>query len=207
MRGGTILGVLMTMVLVLTACGGSDGVSADADTTVDPTDTRPTSPPATVDPAAPTEVPADEAVPENPVPDESDLEELPEEIANEIVEDVEAVQEALGGGGFTITVGDQTWVFDRVLCAFGEEEIGQEGAEFVLSAIQDGLQAYLSIDTFGYGASIDDIEDFANPSVGFSNFGSAEINLDGKNVSGSASFFDSVGDAGEVPGTFEGTCP
>ena len=56
---------------------------------------------------------------------------------------------ATGGGSKTLTVGDENWTFEPVLCALGPEEIGQEGAEFVLSSIQDGEQMFVSIDVLG----------------------------------------------------------
>jgi hypothetical protein len=76
-----------------------------------------------------------------------------------------------GGGSATLTIGGETWTFDTVRCAVGEETQSDEW-DFVLSAIQDGLQ--LSVDrgaeTGQYGDSIelDDIEDFENPSVSWS---------------------------------------
>ena len=89
-----------------------------------------------------------------------------------------------------------------------EEEIGQEGAEFVLSSIQDGMQMYATTDRFGHSISLDDIEDFENPSVSLSSVGDGFINVDGKSVSADADFVDNAGD-GTTPtaGTFEATCP
>ena len=112
-------------------------------------------------------------------------------------------------GSFTMVVGEQSWSFDSVQCAFGEEEIGQEGAEFVLSAIEDGLQAYVSVDAFGTSVSIDDISDFENPSVGYSAFGdTVAVDIAGKNLSGIGDFFDGTSDSlVPVEGTFAGTCP
>ena len=131
-----------------------------------------------------------------------------EQMAEEMAESLEAQQEAQGGGSATLTAGGQTWTFDRVLCGFGEEEIGQEGAEFVLSSIQDGLQLYISIDEFGHFVSVDDIEDFENPSVSLSNDGAAGefITLDGKDVSGEVTMVDDTG-GGDVEASFEATCP
>lgn len=132
-----------------------------------------------------------------------------EEMAEEMADDLEDLQEAVGGGSATLVVGEQTWTFDGLLCAFGEEQIGQEGAEFNMSAIQDGLQLYASIDSFGESVSLNDIEDFENPSVALEAFpGDAEIVLDGKNVSATASFVDDTSDSFEkVEGTMEATCP
>jgi hypothetical protein len=139
------------------------------------------------------------------------------EMADNIAEDLEATQEAVGGGSATLTVGDQTWTFDSVLCAFGEDQIGQEGAEFNLSAIQDGLQLYASIDSYGHVVTLDDIQDFENPSVSLEAGGPTAamvggdeefIVLDGKNVSATTLFVDDLTDAMEgVEGTLEATCP
>lgn len=132
-----------------------------------------------------------------------------EDTATDLVDGIEDLQESEGGGSATFTVGDQTWTFDTVLCAFGEEEIGQEGAEFVLSSIQDGLQMYASIDSFGHSVSLDDVENFADPSVSLSTFGDDDfIVLDGKNVSAEVGFIDGGGtDLTKTPGTFTATCP
>ena len=96
-----------------------------------------------------------------------------------------------------------------MLCAFGPDEIGQEGAEFVLSSIQDGIQMYVSIDAFGHSVSINDIEDFQNPSVSLESFDREEIiSIDGKSFSGSVEFIDNTTESFEtVPGSFSGTCP
>jgi hypothetical protein len=127
---------------------------------------------------------------------------------DDLAEALEEEQQSQGGGGASLTVGGQTYAFDSVLCAFGEEETGQEGAEFVLSAIQNGTQLYFSIDTFGHSVSLDDIEDFENPSVSWSSFGDNFIQIDGRSASGEAAFVDGTTDSfDEVPGSFEGSCP
>ena len=131
----------------------------------------------------------------------------PQEAADDLAENLEDVQEAVGGGSATLTVGDMTWTFGSVLCAIGEEETGQEGAEFVLSSIQDGMQMYAAIDSFGHSVSLDDIEDFENPKVSLSS-AEGEVILDGKNVSADMEFRDATTDSFEtVSGHFEATCP
>ncbi len=135
-----------------------------------------------------------------------------DELAGDLAEGLEDLQESVGGGGATLTVGDMTWTFDSVLCAFGEEMIGQEGAVFNLSSIQDGMQFYASIDSFGHSVSLDDITNFENPSVQLSTFGLGDqgefIVLDGKHMSGSAMFVDGTSDSFEgIDGTFEADCP
>ena len=86
------------------------------------------------------------------------------------------------------------------LCAFGPDEIGQEGAEFVLSAIADGVQFYLSIDEFGHSASIHDVENFEDPTVSWDSDTDADefINLSGKEASGEVGFVDYESDLMEA---------
>lgn len=133
-----------------------------------------------------------------------------QDMADGMTENLEEQQASAGGGNATFTTGNQTWEFDSVLCAFGEEEIGQEGAEFVLSSIQDGLQLYLSIDVQGHSMSLDDVEDFENPSTSLSQADASVdfLVLDGKNVSGEAPVLDWTDDP---PTTIQAqvvaTCP
>jgi hypothetical protein len=185
----SIFGFLIAAVLLLAGCG-DDGEAE-------------TSAPAADD--ASTE--ADDPTPEN---DDTTPDAPGEDFVEDLVDDLEQTQASQGGGSATLTIGDQTWTFDSVLCAFGEEMIGQEGAEFVLSSIQDGMQMYVSIDSFGHSVSLDDIEDFTNPSVSVaSGFGAGDfIVLDGKNVSAETGFIDNTSDDfTETPGTFTATCP
>ena len=131
-----------------------------------------------------------------------------EDLAEDLTAELEEQQAASGGGSATLVVGDQQWLFDSVLCAFGEDQIGQEGAEFVLSSIQNGLQMYASVDSFGHLISLDDIEDFENPSVSLSSTGDAKISVDGKNVLFEGEFLDGTTDSFDsVTGTFSAICP
>ena len=137
--------------------------------------------------------------------------------ADAAAEALEAQQEAQGGGSAVLTIGDTTWTFDSVLCAFGPDEIGQEGAEFVLSALQDDLQLYVSIDEFGHYVSIDDIENFDDPSVSMTADDTAAslngadeflVELDGKRATAEGFFIDYSTDGLEgTEGTLEATCP
>jgi hypothetical protein len=121
------------------------------------------------------------------------------------------------GGSATLAVGDDTWTFDRVACAFGEQQIGQEGAEFVLTAFADGIQLYVSIDPWGHTITIDDIANFDNPSVGWSAGDPAHrlwadpgdfIVLAGRNVSATVEFWDTiVQDMEFTPGELRAECP
>ena len=179
-----LIGLLLAAGMLFAACG-DDG------------ETSTTSPPA----VSTTTPSADDAEPASPG----------EDVAEDLVDDLTDLQESQGGGSATLTVGDQTWTFDSVLCAFGEEMIGQEGAVFNLSSIQDGMQMYASVDSFGHSVSLNDIEDFENPSVALSSSFSADdfIEIDGKNISAEVGFIDDTSDdpLAETPGTFTATCP
>ena len=189
------------LALFVTACGGSAEVTSTTTQAAEQASSAASDAADAIEEAAEDLIPTDEAV--------DDLLESSEEMVDSMTDSLEDAQEAVGGGTATLTVGDESWTFSPVLCAFGPEEIGQEGAEFVLSSISDGKQMYFSIDSFGHSVSIDDIEDFQNPSVSLSSFGGEnDIVLDGKNFSGSADFLDGTSDSFEtIPGTFSGTCP
>lgn len=140
--------------------------------------------------------------------DMGDLLEDPEGVVDEIVDSLAEQQSSQGGGSATFVVGDQEWTFSPVLCAFGPDEIGQEGAEFVLSSIQDGAQLYVSIDSFGHFISLNDITDFENPSVDLGSYGDGSVELDGRTVTAEMDFIDgTVEEFITIPGTFEATCP
>lgn len=185
--GRTALAVLVVGALALAACGGS---SSDPD--------QPTSTTAAVaaDAGDDGEAAADPS---------EDVEELVEEITDSLVD----LQESEGGGTATLTVGGETWTFGSVLCAFGEEMIGQEGAVFNLSSIQDGLQMYAAIDSFGHSVSLDDIENYSDPSVALeARADEGLVVLDGKTVAANGEFIDGTSDSFEgIDGVFEATCP
>lgn len=198
-RIGTVFVVAAVMAIVLTACGGAKdtiGESSTAATSAgNPQATSTSADPATDDGAA----------------------EQAQDLGDDMAQSLADQQDASGGGGAALTVGETTWTFDSVLCAFGPEEIGQEGAEFVLSSVQDGLQLYVSIDSFGHSVSLDDISDFENPSVSLSadpftaamTQGPEEfVEVDGKAISATALFLDGTTDSPEpIEGTLQATCP
>lgn len=120
-----------------------------------------------------------------------------------------------GAGSATLEIDGETYTFDRVLCAFGSEETQRDDTEFVLSAIQDGMQLDATIDTrFGHVVSLDDIEDFENPRVAWSagDLGSATagseeiIHVDGKHVEVEATFTDQTTGT-NADGTLDAVCP
>ena len=175
------------ILLVVTACGGSDDADGGAEA----------APTSTVD------SPADS--------------ESPEEFAEGLADSLEGIQESEGGGSATLVVGGDSWTFDRVVCGFGPDQIGDPDAEFVLSSIQDGLQLYVSVDGFGHSVSLNDITDFENPSVDLSaDSFTAEmsgepaefVEVNGKQISANASFVDEAAENYDgVDGTLTATCP
>ena len=180
--------------LALSACGGEAEVPPTPATQAEPTTTP-----------EPVPEPTDEA----PATGSDDGAIEMEEEMEEIAASMEAQQT---GGSASVTIGEQTWDFDGVLCAFGPEEIGQEGAEFVLSAIGDGLQFYISVDAMGQFVSLNDIENFEDPALSWEAdqdaSGEGFIQVDGKDVSGEATFIDYLSESwDEVEGSFEGSCP
>lgn len=189
--------LVAVLAVSLAACGGGDFASGqDTSNSPDPGSDQ------SSDPSSPV---ADSAAEEA------------QDMADSLAESLESRQEAVGGGSATLTVGDQTWSFGRVLCAFGADQIGQEGAEFVLSSLQDGLQLYVSIDSYGHSVTLDDVSDFENPSVSLAaNSFSASlagasdefVEVEGKEIRASAPFVDETTDGTEtVSGTLEATCP
>lgn len=180
--------------LFMAACGGSSdgGGSSDSAATSDPLDTG--------------------------VEFSEDID-FGEEPLEEVAEELEAVQDSIGGGGATLTANGQTWQFDSVLCAFGEDQIGVAGSVFNLSAIANGLQLYASIDDSGasHTLSINDIENFENPSVSLSvsPFVVAAagtepefLTLDDKTVTAEVVMIDGItGAPTDAPAVLSGTCP
>lgn len=197
----------VALAVVLAGCGGGTTDPVDSpESAADATTDAGTDGASTEDAGTDDGTDADADV-EDSLAGATSTEEL-EEMVEGMVDDLAEQQEAQGGGSATLTVGDEEWTFDSVLCAFGEEEIGQEGAEVVVSSIQEGLQFYVSIDDFGHSVSLNDVENFEDPSVAISSDFATDdfIEVDGKDVSGEVLFVDEEGGpVGE--GSFEATCP
>ncbi len=122
---------------------------------------------------------------------------------------LEDAQDQAGGGTATLTVGNDTYSFDSALCAF-DSETGNEDFTFSLSAIGDGMQ--LSVDsgpTYGDNITLDDIEDFDNPTVGWSSDGDGFLTIDGLDVSAEADFIDTTDETLQTveKGELAATCP
>jgi len=184
----SLLALTAALALGVTACGGGDAVDTVQDAVSELSSAAAEASPMT----------------------SAEAEEMVSEAVEDISDMASSLEEMQSGGSASITVGDETWAFDGVLCAFGAEETGQEGAEFNLSAIADGLQFYISIDEYGHTVSLNDIANFENPTVSWESDMSADgfITVNGKEASGEVGFVDFDSNTMDpVPGTFEATCP
>jgi len=136
-----------------------------------------------------------------------------------------------GSGNATLTIGDESWSFDDVFCAFSPEESRNDRVSFTLAAFgetAEGVRIQLDAtiqdpDEEGrykgqgviFSVSLDDVEDFENPSLGwllltgFFSEVDPVILVDGKNVTVDTIFDDALTDdvIEEVPGTLRATCP
>lgn len=128
-----------------------------------------------------------------------------------------------------LTIGDESWSFDDVFCAFSPEEAGNARVSFFVSSfgksstgartqldatIQDPAQeGRYDGENVIKTVSLNDVEDFENPSVDWSSIsgfgiGDLDFQVDGKNVAVSAAFNDGTTDDIEtIPGTLVATCP
>lgn len=136
-----------------------------------------------------------------------------------------------GSGGATLTIGSESWTFDDVFCAFSPEEAGNDRISFTMTGFTetaDGVRVQLDAtivdreeqgryegDGVTYIISINDVEDFENPAVGWSSMWGLFresvniIQVDGKSVTAEVTFDNELTEdvIEETPGTLEGTCP
>lgn len=127
--------------------------------------------------------------------------------AADAAEDDAASAPPATGGSATLVIGDDTWRFESVMCAFGEDEIGIEGATWNMAARDGSLSLYAAIDADDdVYIELGDLGDDEAPNL--MTVGAVEIVLDGTSASGSGTFVDINGDTGvELPGTLEAVCP
>lgn len=133
--------------------------------------------------------------------------------AGEAPDGQEGEQRGVVSGSATLTVGDETWTFDRVACAFGDENF-QHGLDFTLTAYRDSLQFYVAVPTvFGHQISLIDTRvyhddrDLENLSMWSDPTESEFVVIDGKHVSGDVAMIHET--SGEPAGqaSFDAACP
>ena len=128
----------------------------------------------------------------------------------------EATEESAESGvAATFTVGEESWDFERVLCAFGPEKTEVETTTFTMLASKDGISVNASIDErFGHVMSLQQTGRDDGPLVLWEAGGPGPqaraeagdlIQLDGERVTASGTFVDpETGESAE--GTFTGEC-
>lgn len=189
------ISMVAVLALVAAACSGTDeGATTTADTTADSTSSTEASGAASSDTTEATSVPS-----------------------------------ASGSGSATLVVGDETYEFDNYYCRQGGANTGNDRVSFSSGAFGevDGVRVQLdaSIQDTAEGdamsgegtiqsVTLNDIEDFANPSVawdattGFVQAPTWVIEYDGSTVTANATFDDGRTDDAleEIPGTLVAIC-
>jgi hypothetical protein len=133
----------------------------------------------------------------------------------------------IGTGSATLTIGDETWEFDSFQCAFGYdatqsqifsfssnafgEDSGGARVQFQVDIEDDSGQERFEGAGVIFGITLDDIEDFENPSVSWEARGpdpEVIVQIDGDRVTAQGVFDDGLTDLviEEVPGTVDATC-
>ena len=122
-------------------------------------------------------------------------------------EDAAAPAADSGAGTASLTIGDQSWEFAQVACAFGEEETGVEGSEFNMVASDGSAVVYAAIDLDNTYIEFND-RAASDPALAeFISNDDTTITINGKAISAEASFttyedYDTI-----HQGTLSATCP
>jgi hypothetical protein len=110
-------------------------------------------------------------------------------------------------GGIVLTIGDQVWEFPGAQCAFLNAKAGEDGSEWNVSNVQDGLQVYVYVDSFVSEVTIDDITNGGNPTVSWADEGDAvSLTVNGDDIVAEGTFTDNVGGSGPTTGKLEASC-
>jgi len=111
-------------------------------------------------------------------------------------------------GGIVLTIGDQVWEFPGAQCAFANARAGEDGSEWNVSNVQDGLQVYVYVEGGVQEVTIDDITNGGNPTVAWVAGGDAvSLTVDGDDIVAEGTFTDKVGGSAPTAGKLEATCP
>lgn len=117
---------------------------------------------------------------------------------------------AAGGGGgdvdppgeIILTVGDETWEFIGSLCAYYNALPGESGSEWNVSWVQDNMQVYLNVDSFGETASLFDI---GTSTMLWETQGPVfTFTVNGNDITGEGTFTSESGES--VDGSVSATC-
>lgn len=110
-------------------------------------------------------------------------------------------------GGIVLTIGDQVWDFPGAQCAFYNARAGEEGSEWNVSNVQDGLQVYVYVEGGIEEVTIDDIANGGNPTLSWIAAGDAlTLTVNGDDIVAEGTFTDNVGGSSPTEGTLEASC-
>lgn len=117
---------------------------------------------------------------------------------------------AAGGGSARVTIGEDTWEFAPVVCGFGEEETGVEGAVFNLSAGKDKINLYAAAEP---GRNYFELSDLGalgdDDGLSWMTADEPDFEVDGRNLSGTFDVVSTGSDSIQVTESaeFEAVCP
>ena len=110
-------------------------------------------------------------------------------------------------GGIVLTIGDQVWEFPSAQCAFYNAKAGEDGSEWNVSNVQDGLQVYVYVEGGVQEVTIDDIANGGNPTLSWIAGGDAvSLTVDGDDIVAEGTFTDNVGGSPPTAGKLEASC-
>jgi hypothetical protein len=130
--------------------------------------------------------------------------------------DIAIIQERMaaqfGSGAATLTIGDNTWELEGFQCAFESSGLLNDGRTLGTNLIDeiDGVRIQMQIDVEADGTAqftLDDIDDFENPSISYLETTDIEVTVDGNTVRAQGDVADETSENFDVvPMTFEGEC-
>ena len=130
--------------------------------------------------------------------------------------DLAVIQERLaaqfGSGAATLTIADSTWEFEGFQCAFESSGVLNDDRTLGTNLFGeiDGARIQMQIDVYDDGAAqftLDDIDDFENPSVSYLETTDITVTVDGDSVRAEGDVTDQASESFDVvPMTFEGEC-
>lgn len=130
--------------------------------------------------------------------------------------DLAIVQERMaaqfGSGAATLTIGDNTWDLEGFQCAFESSGVLNDGRTLGTNLMDqiDGVRIQMQIDVEADGTAqftLDDIDDFENPSISYLETTDIAVTVDGNTVRAEGDVTDEAsGNSEVVPMTFEGEC-
>lgn len=130
--------------------------------------------------------------------------------------DLAIIQERMaarfGSGAATLTIADRTWQFEGFQCGFESSGALNEGTTLGTNLFGevDGVRIQMQIDVYADGTAqftLDDIDDFENPSFSYLETTDISVTVDGDTVRAEGDVTDQASENFDVVAmTFEGEC-